>query len=241
MRPFLHRDPGLAGAALAREDVVVQIILDGVHLAEETARVTWQAARGRVALVTDAVAGGRDGRRRLFPRRFHVTVRDGVARGLDDVLAGSSLTMIEAVRNLHALGASLAEAVAAATAVPARVLGPPSWAGWTSGSRPTSSCSTTTSRSSASASEARPVSLPEPAGLDVRGSVFLAEIHEQPPPSGRSWSTRANTRAWPRQPASAGRARSGWSATARRTTPPPTASTPSASCRAGPRSATRSR
>jgi len=38
MRPFRHRDPGLAGSALAREDVVVQIILDGVHLAEETAR-----------------------------------------------------------------------------------------------------------------------------------------------------------------------------------------------------------
>src|SRR5207249_7619349 len=57
MRPFGHRDPGLAGAALARDDVVVQIILDGVHLAEETARVVWQSAAGRVALVTDAVAG----------------------------------------------------------------------------------------------------------------------------------------------------------------------------------------
>ena len=32
MRPFGHRDPGIAGAALARDDVIVQIILDGVHL-----------------------------------------------------------------------------------------------------------------------------------------------------------------------------------------------------------------
>ncbi len=39
MRPFSHRDPGIAGAALARDDVVVQIILDGVHLAPETASV----------------------------------------------------------------------------------------------------------------------------------------------------------------------------------------------------------
>src|SRR5206468_2066475 len=46
MRPFRHRDPGLAGAALAREAVVVQIILDGVHLAEETARLVWGAAAG---------------------------------------------------------------------------------------------------------------------------------------------------------------------------------------------------
>ena len=36
MRPFGHRDPGIAGAALARDDVVVQVILDGIHLARET-------------------------------------------------------------------------------------------------------------------------------------------------------------------------------------------------------------
>jgi N-acetylglucosamine-6-phosphate deacetylase len=49
-------------------------------------------------------------------------VRDGVARRSDGVLAGSTLTMLEAVRNLHLLGAPLAEALRAATAVPARVL-----------------------------------------------------------------------------------------------------------------------
>ena len=52
-----------------------------------------------------------------------IEVRGGVARGLDDVLAGSALTMIEAIRNLHELGVPLPEAVAAATEVPARVLG----------------------------------------------------------------------------------------------------------------------
>jgi len=46
-------------------------------------------------------------------------------RGPDGVLAGSVLTMIEAVRNLHELGIPLSEAVAAATAVPARVLAEP--------------------------------------------------------------------------------------------------------------------
>ena len=44
MRPFLHRDPGIVGAALARDDVIVQLILDGVHLAPETATV--DLARG---------------------------------------------------------------------------------------------------------------------------------------------------------------------------------------------------
>lgn len=122
MRPFRHRDPGIAGAALAREDVVVQIILDGVHLAAETARVVWRAAAGRVALVTDAMAGAglTDGTHRLGG--VEIEIREGVARGPSGALAGSTLTMIEAVRNLHALGASFEQAIGAATAVPARVL-----------------------------------------------------------------------------------------------------------------------
>jgi len=54
-----------------------------------------------------------------------VELRDGVARGPGGVLAGSTLTMIEAVRNIQAVGASLPDALAAASAVPARVVGLP--------------------------------------------------------------------------------------------------------------------
>ena len=123
MRPLRHRDPGIAGAALVREDVVVQIILDGVHLAPETARLVWRAAAGRVVLVTDAVsgAGAQDGSYSLGG--FEVKIRDGVARGPDGQLAGSVLTMIEAVRNLHALGVPLTDSLEAASTVPAGVLG----------------------------------------------------------------------------------------------------------------------
>jgi N-acetylglucosamine-6-phosphate deacetylase len=122
MRPFRHRDPGIAGAALTRDDVIVQIILDGVHLAPETANVVWRAAAGRVALVTDAMAGAAltDGGYRLGG--LEIEIQDGVARGPGGELAGSTLTMLEAVRNLHSLGASFEEAVDAATEVPARVL-----------------------------------------------------------------------------------------------------------------------
>jgi N-acetylglucosamine-6-phosphate deacetylase len=104
MRPFHHREPGIVGAALARGDVVVQAIFDGVHLAPETEAFVWRAARHRLALVTDhaAIPGGR----------------------MDDgTLAGSTTTMIEAVRRLHDLGASLEEAVQAASRTPASVLG----------------------------------------------------------------------------------------------------------------------
>jgi N-acetylglucosamine-6-phosphate deacetylase len=123
MRPFSHRDPGVAGVALARSDVVVQVILDGAHLAPDTVRLIWRAAAGRLALVTDAVAGagvGGDGSYHLGD--VAVEVRDGVVRRDDGVLAGSVLTMIEAVRNLHALGVPLEDALGAATKVPAGVV-----------------------------------------------------------------------------------------------------------------------
>lgn len=104
MRPFQHRDPGIVGAALAREDVVVQLILDGVHLAPETASFAWRAARGRMALVTD------------------FTTAPG-GRTPEGVLAGSTVPLIQAVRNLHTIGTSLEEAIQAATEIPARIIG----------------------------------------------------------------------------------------------------------------------
>jgi N-acetylglucosamine-6-phosphate deacetylase len=125
MRPFAAREPGLAGAALVTSDVVVQIILDGVHLADDTARLVWQAAGGRVALVTDAIAAARagDGSYRLAGVDFEV--ENGVARRADDVLAGSTVCMIDAVRNLVTLGAPVAAALSAASEVPARIAGRP--------------------------------------------------------------------------------------------------------------------
>jgi N-acetylglucosamine-6-phosphate deacetylase len=125
MRPFAAREPGLAGAALVTGDVVVQVILDGVHLADDTARLVWQAAGGRVALVTDAIAaaGAGDGSYTLAGVDFEV--ENGVARRADRVLAGSTVCMIDAVRNLVALGASLPDALAAATELPARIAGRP--------------------------------------------------------------------------------------------------------------------
>jgi N-acetylglucosamine-6-phosphate deacetylase len=123
MRPFRSRDPGVAGVALTRRDVFVQMIVDGHHLAEETVRLIWGAAAGRVALVSDATAGaaGNGGTYQLGD--IEIAVSDGVPVREDGVLAGTVLTMIDAVRNLHALGIPLEEAVGAATAVPARILG----------------------------------------------------------------------------------------------------------------------
>jgi N-acetylglucosamine-6-phosphate deacetylase len=123
MRPFVAREPGLAGAALVAGDVAVQVILDGVHLADDTARLVWQVAAGRVALVTDATAAAGAGDGSYTLAGIHFEVENGVARRADGVLAGSTVPMIEAVRNLVALGAPLAAALGAASEVPARIAG----------------------------------------------------------------------------------------------------------------------
>lgn len=123
MRPFRHREPGLAGVALARSDVVVQVIVDGVHLAPEAALLAWRAASGRLALVTDAIAGARcrDGIYRLGS--VEVSVLGAEARRTDGTLVGSVLSMDEAVRNLVELGVPVEEAVNAATSIPGGLVG----------------------------------------------------------------------------------------------------------------------
>ena len=122
MRRWAPRDPGLAGVALARPDVVVQAIVDGVHLAPETVVTTMAAAAGRVAAVTDAIAaaGMPPGTSRLGDREVHV---DGhSARLADGTLAGSIGTLDAAVRILVSLGVDRRVALASVTSVPAGLL-----------------------------------------------------------------------------------------------------------------------
>ncbi len=123
MRPFRSRDPGIVGVALTRSDVFVQMIVDGHHLADETVRLIWSAAAGRVALVSDATAGARAARGPYNLGDVSIQVTDGVPLREDGVMAGTLLTMLDAVRNLHALGVPFEDAVTAASEVPARVLG----------------------------------------------------------------------------------------------------------------------
>jgi N-acetylglucosamine-6-phosphate deacetylase len=122
-RRFKPRDPGPSAVALVRPDVTVTAIVDGVHLAAETAGSAWRAARDRFCLITDAIAaaGQGDGTFRMGEREIHVA--GGASRLADGTLAGSVVTMDRAVRELVALGATTAEAVHAATAAPARLLG----------------------------------------------------------------------------------------------------------------------
>jgi N-acetylglucosamine-6-phosphate deacetylase len=123
MRPFGHRDPGVGGTALARDDVRVQLIADGVHLADETMLVAWRAARGRLAIVSDAISAAGLGDGTYVLGEVDVRVEDGVSRRADGTLAGGVATMADGVRTLVRLGVPLEEAVDAATRVPARIVG----------------------------------------------------------------------------------------------------------------------
>jgi N-acetylglucosamine-6-phosphate deacetylase len=124
-RRWAPRDPGIGGLALVRSDVTVQAIVDHVHLAPETAYAAFLAAGARFSLVTDAMeaAGQGDGVFRLGRRE--VEVRGARVALADGSLAGSVLTMDQAVRNLVGCGAAFADAIWAATGAPAGLLGDP--------------------------------------------------------------------------------------------------------------------
>lgn len=126
-RPLGHREPGVPGQALADPRLTVGLIADLQHVAPEVCTVVMQAAPGRVALVTDAVAAAAmpPGRYRLGGVEVVVAEQGAVPRRTDGTIAGSVLTLDAAVRNLVAIGVDAATVLDAAAAVPARVLGRP--------------------------------------------------------------------------------------------------------------------
>jgi N-acetylglucosamine-6-phosphate deacetylase len=124
MRPFEHRDPGVVGAILTDPEVTAEVIADLVHVAGPAIQVLI-GTKGfdTVLLVSDGIAatGMPDGKYRLG--NFEVSVKDGVARNGEGKLAGSTLTMDRALRNVVAIGVPLQDAVRMATVLPARRLG----------------------------------------------------------------------------------------------------------------------
>ena len=125
MRGFHHRDPGIVGAVLTRDDVYVEIIIDNVHH-HYAAREIVIRCKGtdRVALISDAImaAGLADGEYMLGEQK--IIVKNGISRLPDGTIAGSTLTMDQAIRNVvEHLNVSLMDAVKMASYVPAKIMG----------------------------------------------------------------------------------------------------------------------
>lgn len=119
-----HRAPGPVAAAFDDERVVLELVLDGVHVHPSVARIAFRSAPGRIALVTDAMAaaGSADGFYRLGS--LNVTVQNGIALlNGTSTIAGSTLTQDVALRTALSAGIDEATTIEALTATPARVLG----------------------------------------------------------------------------------------------------------------------
>jgi N-acetylglucosamine-6-phosphate deacetylase len=125
MSGFSHRAPGAVGAALVDDRVTVGLIADGVHCHPASVRLAVKAKGAeRVALVTDSIAGAgmEPGVYQLDGR--DILVDETLAKLPDGKLAGSVLSMDQAVRNVvEWAGSSVSEACRMASEVPARVLG----------------------------------------------------------------------------------------------------------------------
>lgn len=125
MDPLHHRDPGAIGAVLDDPRFYAEIIADGVHLHPAIIRLVVKVkGPERLVLVTDSIraSGMPDGETTLAGEK--VTVKDGIARTQAGALAGSTLTLDQALRNFITFtGLPLPEAVRTVTSTPATLLG----------------------------------------------------------------------------------------------------------------------
>jgi N-acetylglucosamine-6-phosphate deacetylase len=126
MTPMTHRAPGLPGALLAREEVTVELICDGYHVHPSMCRVA-VAAKGPegVMAITDATSGAGlppGSGARLGGQSLRITEQAAFLE--DGTLAGSTLTMDRAFRNIvTSFGGSLVDAALLCSTSPARALG----------------------------------------------------------------------------------------------------------------------
>lgn len=120
-----HRSPGVAVAALTRDDVFVELIADGHHVDPALwPIVTRTKPVDRLMLVSDALALAGSGDGRITIGGLEIEVRDGRCTVVGSTtLAGSVIALDTAVRNLVANGTALPAAIAAATRNPLAMLG----------------------------------------------------------------------------------------------------------------------
>jgi N-acetylglucosamine-6-phosphate deacetylase len=125
MRSLHHREPGLVGAALDDERVTVELIADCYHIHPAVLRIVARLKGvGRTALVSDSIAaaGLPDGDYSLGGMK--VAVRHGKSLLESGTLAGSTIRLCDAVRNMvKKADVPLREAVEMASATPSRVAG----------------------------------------------------------------------------------------------------------------------
>jgi N-acetylglucosamine-6-phosphate deacetylase len=126
MRPFHHREPGIMVAALLRNELKVELIADGIHVDPIVMKLLHNIkGSGGIILVTDAIraSGMPDGDYHFMDQKIIVKEKRAYLEN-GTTLAGSTLTMEEAVRNMVRLvGVPITDAVRMASLNGAKVLG----------------------------------------------------------------------------------------------------------------------
>lgn len=124
MNPFLHREPGIVGAAAERQNVFAELICDGIHVHPSAVRGAFKLfGADRVVLISDGMRamGMTDGNYELGGQMVQ---KDGEYATLTDgTLAGSVTNLANCMRNAVKFGVSIHDAVRAATYNPAKSIG----------------------------------------------------------------------------------------------------------------------
>lgn len=122
MPPLLHRAPGVIGAAMDA-GAYAELICDGLHVHPSAVRAAFRMFPGKIVLISDAIqsTGLPEGTYSLAG--LTITRKDGKTTLSDGTLAGSNITLLEALQNVVHFGVPLEEAVEAATLRPARSVG----------------------------------------------------------------------------------------------------------------------
>ena len=123
MPPIHHRLPGVIGAAAERENVVAELICDGLHVHPSIVRMAFKLFPGRICLISDALrcCGMPDGEYELGAQT--VTLRNGRATLSDGTIAGAVRNLYEDMVNAIRFGIPVEEAILAATLTPAKEVG----------------------------------------------------------------------------------------------------------------------
>ena len=124
MPPYLHREPGVIGAAADHDCVSVELICDGIHVHPNVVRNTFRLfGEERVILISDSMraAGMPDGVYTLGGQTVHVTGK--LATLESGTIAGSATNLWDGMRTAVSMGIPLGAALRAATLNPARAIG----------------------------------------------------------------------------------------------------------------------
>ena len=123
-KPIHHREVGVVGAAMLFDELYTELICDGIHVSSPAVKLLCKnKPLDKIVLITDSLPekGLKDGV--YLDNDQEIYVKNNELRLKDGTLAGSSLTMNQAIKNIiNFTGVSLTNAINFATSNPAKNL-----------------------------------------------------------------------------------------------------------------------